>query len=182
MLKQFSNGLAVVERWGAIIGTAAVALLVTFNVVTRAMNNAFFWVDELAIYAMVWMLFLSISVLFKRRQVVAVTVLTDILPKVYQGAVSRLVDWVTLGFSIVMLVFCWYWFEPLQLIRYGFNTEAFSAATMNFIYQERVTTLPLSKFWVWLIIAWFSCSCVIHSLANIVGGTHTSHDSDGRGV
>lgn len=178
MLKQLSDGLARVERWGAIICTAGVTLLVTLNVLTRPLNYALFWVDELAVYAMVWMLFFAIAILLKRKQMVAVTLLTDLLPTGYHYAISRVVDWVCLVFSLLMLLFCWYWFEPVQIMRHGFDTDAFSMATLNFIYQERITTLPVSKVWVWLIVAWFACSSVIHSLANVVGGTNAA-ESDG---
>lgn len=167
MLKKISTLLVRFERSAAVVCAAAVTVLILLNVVTRAINYALFWVDEAAIYAMVWMLFFSISVLLKRREVVAVTILPDISSPVIKRLIARVVDYIVLIFSVFLVYFSWIWFQPLTLIEAGFDTSEFSAKTMSFIYQERTNTLGVNKYWIWLIIPYFSISCLIHSLTNI---------------
>ena len=57
MLYRLSAGLARVELWCAAFLAVCITVLILLNVVTRTAGNALFWVDELAIYAMVWMTF-----------------------------------------------------------------------------------------------------------------------------
>lgn len=168
MLNKFSLLLASFERIGAVACAAAITLLILLNVVTRALNHALFWVDELAIYAMVWMLFFSIALLLKKRQLVAVTFLSDFSPPLIKKLLAIAVDYITLIFSVFLLYFAWDWFKPLDLASVGFDYNEFSAKTMNFIYQEKSNTLNINKFWVWLIIPYFSISVFVHALTNIL--------------
>ena len=161
-------------------GTLAfiIMTLIVVNVVTRFMNRALFWIDEVAVFLMIWMLFLATAVLLKDRKAVAVTVLVDLLPGSLRQVVGVLVDWVVLTFGVLLLVLCWRWYQPLALWQAGFDVETFSEATMNFIYQDMASTLPLARFWVWLVVPYFSCSIILHSLANILSdptGRYMNH-------
>lgn len=183
MLQQMSNHLSRLEARAAGFCMLLVTLLILFNVITRAMNKAVFWVDEAAVYLMVWMLFFATAVLIKRRTAVAVTVLVDYLPPAARRLVGVLIDWLVLLFGVLLLVFCWYWFAPVQLVQHGFDVASFSNDTMNFIYQERPNTLPIPKFWVWLIIPFFALSVCIHTLANILAdgkGRYMDKKADGE--
>lgn len=168
MLQRLSHQLARVEETVAGLGALIVTALIVFNVVTRAMNQAVYWIDEAAVFVMIWMMFLATSVLIQRRAAVAVTVLVDFFPKPLRRVMGVVIDWLVLAFGVLLLVFCWNWFDPVALMRHGWDTTAFSGETMNFIYQEKPNTLPMAKFWVWLIVPYFALSVVIHMLANIV--------------
>ena len=61
MLERISAFWARIEITLAALLAAGVTLLILLNVVTRNIGAALFWVDELAIYAMVWMTFLGAS-------------------------------------------------------------------------------------------------------------------------
>lgn len=175
MLGRFSDWYSRQERRAAGLLALVITALIVFNVVTRAMSQAVFWVDEVAVFLMVWMLFLAMAVLLKERRAVAVTVIVDQFPPGLRRMVGVLIDWVVLGFGVALLVICWRWYQPLELLRVGFDLDAFSAQTMNFIYQDTASTLPLPKFWVWLVIPYFGCSVVLHALANILSDPRGSH-------
>ena len=168
MLTKLSSLLATFERCAAIFCTAAITLLIIMNVVTRALNHALYWVDEAAIYAMVWMLFFSIALLLKRREAVSVTIVYDLVPLHFKKIIGRIVDWSVLVFSVFLIAFSWLWYQPLELIKAGFDFSVFSAETMNFIYQDKANTLAIKKFWVWLIIPYFAFSVFIHALSNVL--------------
>jgi C4-dicarboxylate transporter, DctQ subunit len=167
VLQRLSQRLSRVEQVAAGSCALLITVLIVFNVVTRAMNQSVFWVDEAAVLIMVWMLFLSMAVLIKQRQAVSVTVLVDHLPPSARRAIGVFIDLCVLLFALLLLAFSWKWYAPFDLARHDFDVAAFSAETMNFMYQERASTLPLHKFWIWLIVPYFASSVALHTLANL---------------
>lgn len=166
-LARWSERLSRIELTVAGGCALAVTLLIVLNVVTRALNLALFWVDEVAIYVMVWMVFLGTAVTLKRRQALMVTVLVDYLPGGLRRVVGVFIDLSVLLFALLLIVFAWNWYSPIELARHGFDLGEFSAETMNFMYQERASTFSLSKFWVWLIVPYFGLSVAFHTVANL---------------
>ena len=61
MIGRISAGWARVELTLAAFLAVSITVLILLNVVTRSIGAALFWVDELAIYAMAWMAFPSMS-------------------------------------------------------------------------------------------------------------------------
>ena len=145
-----------------------VTLLILLNVVTRAFNVAIYWVDEAAIYAMVWMTFLAASAALHSGHSVAVTILRDLLPLRYRGWMAKFVDVTVFLFAAAMAWLCWRWFLPIDLARAGFDFAAFQAETFNFVYAEPTTTLGIRKFWVWLVMPLFAFGTVLHGLNNLL--------------
>lgn len=168
MLKSLSAAIARAETaLGALLGVAVMGLIL-LNVVTRTLGSALFWVDETAVTAMVWMAFLGGSVAVHHRSSVSVTLLPDALQGGLKNALRLLVDLIILGFFVVLLVLCLTWYDPLTLARLGFDLNAFSGATFNFIYKEVSTTLGVPKFWLWLIVPIFAVNGTVHALANLM--------------
>lgn len=167
-LKCLSSILAKLELRIAGILVAIVTALIVINVFTRAANMAIFWIDEAAIFIMVWAVFLGSAVLMQKRQAVAVTLLKDFSSNKLKRLFEVTYDWSILIFSLSLLYFCWVWYRPDALIAVGFDIQEFSMETMNFIYQDTTNTLGIPKYLVWLIIPYFAFSCFIHSLANIL--------------
>ena len=167
VLQHLSDGLCQLELKLAGVAAAVVMALIVLNVVTRAANMSLFWVDEAAIYAMVWMIFLATAVTLKRRQALSGTVLVDYFPARLRAVVGVIIDLSVLLFGVLVLVFAWKWYAPLDLLRSGFDLAEFSAQTMNFMYQEHANTFGLRKFWLWLIIPYFGLSVALHALANL---------------
>lgn len=174
-LTSLSSTMAKVELKTAGILVAVITILIVLNVVTRAANMAIFWIDEAAIFTMVWTVFLGTAVLMQRRQSVAVTLFRDFAPPKFKCIFEIAYDWSILIFSLLLLYFCWIWYRPDALIALGFNTQEFSMSTMNFIYQDTTNTLGIPKYLVWLIIPYFAFSCFIHSLANIITNPLGNH-------
>ncbi|SDN70512.1 TRAP transporter small permease [Vreelandella arcis] len=167
MLQRLSSGLARGEEIAAAALAAAVTCLILTNIAFRVLGSPLYWVSELAIYAMIWMTFLIAGAVFKRRQGVAVTLLSDLLPRTGRKLVGLWVDAMVLLFAVLLVWLCWRWYQPLTLAQMGFDTGAFQGQTFNFIYAENTSTLGIKKFWVWLIVPWFALSLSLHGLANL---------------
>lgn len=163
-----SNAVLRVERRLLVILVATVTGLVLLNIVTRAVNMALFWVDELAIYTMVWMVLIGVSTMVREKTGIAVTILFDALGDRARRWMGLAVDIVVLGFSVVLLVLCWRWYDPQGLASAGFDTSVFSSETFNYIYQEPTNTLGISKWIIWLVVPLVSISLTVHSLANLL--------------
>jgi TRAP-type C4-dicarboxylate transport system permease small subunit len=175
MLKRTSARWATLEIGAAALLAISVSLLILLNVITRSLGMALFWVDELAIYAMVWMTFLGASAAIHFGHSVAITILTDVLPYTAKRGVAFLVDTIVLAFALFMIWFCWRWFNPLELAKQGFDFAAFQGATFNFIYAEPTTTLGIKKFWVWSVMWFFAVGATLHSLANLLSPEAVEH-------
>ncbi|TNF23045.1 MAG: TRAP transporter small permease subunit [Rhodobacteraceae bacterium] len=169
MLYRISAFWARVELWAAAGLTLVVTLLILLNVVTRTAGNALFWVDELAIYAMVWMAFLGASAALHHRSAVAITLLPDVVSPRARRMIDKGVDLVVFGFALAMLWFCWRWFLPLDIAQAGFDRIAFQGRTFNFIYAEPTLTLGVPKYLFWLIMWLFALGATLHSAMHLFG-------------
>lgn len=168
LLSSASTGLARVEAVFAGLLAAAVAGLILLNVATRTAGAALFWVDELAIYAMVWMAFMGMSITIARRSSVAVTILTDALPPALKHILALLIDAVVLAFALCLCWLCWRWYDPVTMAQFGFSIDAFVGKTFNFIYREPTQTIGISKVWIWLIVPITAAAMTLHALANLL--------------
>ncbi|WP_170776239.1 TRAP transporter small permease [Ruegeria conchae] len=168
MLYRLSAAWARVELWCAAGLAVCVTLLILLNVVTRTAGNALFWVDELAIYAMVWMTFLGASAALHHRNSVSITLVVDLVPPRIRAIIGKVVDLVVFVFAAAMLYFCWRWFLPLDIARAGFDTVAFQGNTFNFIYAEPTLTLGLPKYLFWLVMWLFALGATLHSTMHLL--------------
>lgn len=168
MLHRLSALWARVELVAAALCAAAVTVLILLNVVTRSMRMAIYWVDEAAIYAMIWMTLLAASAAIERRDAIAVTLFLDMVPPSGARAIWLFVDAVTLAFGVLLIWFCWIWFDPVGLWNAGFDTRTFQGTTFNFIYAEPTTTLGIRKVWLWLVMPVFAAGFSLHALSNAV--------------
>ncbi len=168
MLSRISHFWARIELAAAAILAVGVTLLILLNVVTRTAGAPIYWVDEAAIYTMVWMTFLGASAAIQMRQQVAITILTDALPEGAKRVAAKLVDVAVFVFAAEMLWFCWRWFNPLALAQAGWDVMAFQGSTFNFIYAEPTSTLGVPKWVIWLVMPLFSAGVFLHALAHLV--------------
>lgn len=158
--------VAKLETAGAAAMLAAVLVLLLLNVVSRAIGKPFFWVDELAVYAMVWSAFLGASLAIRGKDHIAMTLLTDVLSTGNRERLSLFIDLILIAFLLAFGVTIWNWFDPIGLYTAGSFAE-FSQTSFNFIYEEPTTTIGVSKFWFWLILPIFVLCSTIHLIANI---------------
>jgi TRAP-type C4-dicarboxylate transport system permease small subunit len=149
---------------GALV--AFTVLLILLNVVTRALNVALFWVDELAIYSMIWAFMLGAAATVRGRQGIAISLAHDYASPRARAWLALTSDSVVLLFSLSLMAFNWLWFDPLLLVSVDFEIPAFIKASFNFIYKEQTSTLGIAKWWVWLIMPLMAVLMSLHALAN----------------
>lgn len=169
-LARISNALLRLEQRAVTLLAAALLLLILLNIVTRELQAALFWVDELAIYTMIWMAFIGASAMVRLRAGVAVTIVVDLLPAAIARVLARVVDAVILVFAVTLLVLCWLWYDPVALVQNGFDFDRFAASTFKFIYSEPTSTIGIRKYWVWLAVPVMAIGMTVHALANLVEG------------
>lgn len=177
MLFRLSAAWARIELGCAAVLAVCVTLLILLNVVTRTAGHALFWVDELAIYAMVWMTFLGASAALHHRNSVAITLVTDAVSAPVRQAIVKLVDIIVFAFALAMLWFAWRWFMPLEFARAGFDAQAFQGRTFNFIYAEPTLTLGVQKYLFWLVMWLFALGATLHSAMHLFCGPKSGDPS-----
>lgn len=173
MIQALSEFFGRVETVAVRVLVVLLPLMILVNVAARAFNAPLFWLDELAVLTMVWLAMLGLSVTLKHREAVAVTLLTDAVPAPTRKALRVASDLVVLAFSVIFLMLCYRWFDPLGVIDADFDLEAFSANTFNFMYQEPTATLGIAKFWFWLIMPVVAFTSSVHALANLINTLRT---------
>lgn len=167
LLGALSDGVARLERAALFVLAAAIVGLILTNVVTRSMARAIYWVDELAIYAMIWMVFVGASLALRQRRHVRVSALILALPAGAARGVELVVDALLLALGLFLVWAAWIWYDPLTLARHGFDAGTFAGQTFNFIYDEPTSTLGLRKFWIWLVMPLFAATSSLHAAANL---------------
>lgn len=163
-----SDWIAQAERAMLRLIAFALPLMILANVAGRTMRSPIYWMDELSILVMVWLAMIGMSLTLKTRDAVAVTMLVDAVPPVLMKAMKVLVDLLVLVFGIALLVMCYRWFDPLTLMRLGFDTREFSGQTFNFMYQDTTATLGVAKFWFWLVVPLAAAATSVHALSNLL--------------
>lgn len=142
-------------------------LLIVFNVITRSLGNPFYWVDELAVYMMIWMVFLALPVLVSTNKNLSVSIISDFV-SVEIRAYLRLFSSVVTALVLMLMVFYSYkWYSFHLLLSVGMDVEEFSFQTFNYIYQEPTNTLPFNKYWIWLVVLYsmvISLFCILNNI------------------
>lgn len=166
-LIQASDRLARGEKSAVMALTALLLFLILLNVVTRSLSLALYWVDELAIYVMIWLVLIGASVTVHERSGIAVTLGIDAVSSSLRRLLLRIIDILVLAVAAALLVLSWIWYDPIALAAHGFDTKAFAGKTFNFIYAEPTTTLGVPKFLIWSIMPIVSLAMTLHALANL---------------
>ena len=143
-------------------------LLILLNVATRYTGMPIYWVDEAAVYTVVWLTFVGASVMTRLRMDFAVTMLTDHLGARGAQAFKVVATFGVLLFGLAMLTMCWVWMDPIGIARYGFDAKEFAAESFNFIYTERTQTLNWPTWVLQLILPIFSLTLTVHAFANLL--------------
>ncbi|MDX1198521.1 TRAP transporter small permease [Sinorhizobium medicae] len=142
--------------------------LILLNVVTRYSGHPLYWVDESAVYAMVWLAFIGGSALTRLRLDFSVTLLTDYLPPAAARWMRAGSTLLVLLFALALAAFSWLWMDPVGIFRAGFDTKAFAAESFNFLYTERSQTLNWPIWAISLVIPLFAVTMTVHCAANLV--------------
>lgn len=167
-IQRASTAILACERWAltALMGT--ISALILLNVVTRYSGMPIYWVDEAAVYLVVWLCFIGASAMTRLRMDFAVTLLTDAVgPRAahwFKVASTACV----LVFGLAMIAMCWVWLDPVGIASFGFDAKAYAAESFNFLYTERTQTLNWPTWIVQIVIALFALSFTVHATANLV--------------
>ena len=167
LIKGLSALVAKLERMALIVLALLVTVFILLNVVTRSLNVALYWVDELAIYSMIWMVMIGASTKIHHRQGISVNLAQFIVGENLWRIFKRVVDVLIFLFSATLVWLAWIWYDPATLASLNFDTEAFSRDTFNFIYQEPTLTIGVPKYLVWLVMPLTALTMTIHSCANL---------------
>ena len=167
-VQQASAAILRVERIALMLLMGALTLTILLNVVTRYSGMPIYWVDEAAVYLVVWLCFVGASAMTRLRLDFAVTLLTDYLGERMACRVKALATAGVLIFGLAMLAMCWLWMDPVGIARYGFDAREYAAESFNFLYTERTQTLNWPTWLVQLILPLFALGFSTHAAANLV--------------
>ncbi len=142
--------------------------LILLNVVTRYSGVALYWVDESAVYSVVFLTFIGASAMTRLRLDFAVAMLTERLPPRGVRIAQVTATAIVLLFGLTLLWLCVLWLDPVGMARAGFDARELAARTFNFIYTERTQTLNWPVWVLYLIMPVFALSMTIHSAANLL--------------
>ena len=163
-----STAVLRTERAALTVLMGLLALLILLNVVTRYSGTPIYWVDEAAVFTMVWLTFVGASVMTRLRMDFAVGLVSDQLPP---GGAKVLKVIATLGvlvFALALVWMCWVWMDPRGIAAAGFNAKDYAEASFNFIYTERTQTLEWPTWVLQLILPIFSLTLTVHAFANLL--------------
>ena len=163
-----STAVLRAERAALTVLMGLLVLLILLNVVTRYSGTPIYWVDEAAVFTMVWLTFVGASVMTRLRMDFAVGLVSDHLPP---GGAKVLKVIATLGvlvFALALVWMCWVWMDPRGIAAAGFNAKDYAEASFNFIYTERTQTLEWPTWVLQLILPIFSLTLTVHVFANLL--------------
>lgn len=163
-----SAGLLSIERL-AIIGLMfLLTALILLNVITRYLGAPIYWIDESAVYSVVWLTFIGASAMTRLRLDFAMTMLTERLSEGGAKIFKLIATCGVMLFGVALAAMCWLWMDPIGIARAGFDAKHFAGQSFNFLYTERTQTLNWPTWILYLIIPVFAVSMTVHGLANIL--------------
>jgi len=162
-----SSALLRCERGALTALMTLLVLLILLNVATRYSGIPIYWIDEAAVFTMVWLTFVGASVMTRLRMDFAVGLVSDQLPPRGAKAMKVLATFCVLVFAIALVWMCWIWMDPRGIAAAGFNARDYAETSFNFLYTEHTQTLEWPTWLVQLILPIFALSLTVHALANL---------------
>lgn len=165
---RLSESLLRLERYAVATLMTLLSGAILLNVVTRYLGSPIYWIDEFAVYCMVWLTFFGASAMTRLRLDFAVTMMTERLSQRMRDLSRVLATGMVIVFSLSLVAMCWLWLDPVGIASAGFDARAFSGSTFNFVYTERTQTLNWPTWVLYMILPVFAVSVTIHGLANLL--------------
>ena len=163
-----STAVLRTERAALTVLMGLLVLLILLNVVTRYSGTPIYWVDEAAVFTMVWLTFVGASVMTRLRMDFAVGLVSDQLPPGGAKVLKVIATLCVLVFALALVWMCWLWMDPRGIAAAGFNAKDYAEASFNFIYTERTQTLEWPTWVLQLILPIFSLTLTVHAFANLL--------------
>lgn len=150
LLGTASRRLAWAELLACKILIVLFTILLVVNVTLRyGLNSPLYFAEELAVYILIWMAFLAISVSLHENTQIRLTLLTDILPAKGRKAVLLVIDALVAAMLAVILWHAVAWIN---------------SPSVEF---ELAITLGMGKTPFFAIIPVFCASALFHSVARL---------------
>lgn len=181
LILEASTLIARCEAFMLKLLVAAVLGLMILNVASRTIKLSLYWVDELAINLMVVFAFVGSSLMFAERRNFSVTLLTDAVSTDNRRRMSIFVQCVNLSFALFLAYATWLWFDPVTLMRHGFDLQGFFGETFNSVYQEVTNTIGVRRLWFFLVMPVFAATLIVHCLACLLQDLGHDRTSGVRG-
>lgn len=132
-----------------VVVLAILAFVVLGQIITRSLEISVPWLEEIARYSMIWVAFLGGAVACRRRTLIKVDVVYEIVSKKVAHILLCVVDVISIAFLCVALYSC-YKYLPL-----GFNS---SAASMS----------GIKMFWFYLCMPIGLGMMMLNTIANLL--------------
>jgi TRAP-type C4-dicarboxylate transport system permease small subunit len=152
-----SAGLLAFERLALMGLMYLLTALILVNVVTRYSHFPIYWIDESAVYSVVWLTFIGASAMTRLRLDFAVTMMTERLSARSQQIFKIIATSTVIVFGIGLIVTCMLWMDPIGLAQAGFDAKKFAGQTFNFLYTERTQTLNWPTWVLYLTLPILRC-------------------------
>ena len=163
-----STAVLRAERAALTVLMSLLVALILLNVVTRYSGMPIYWVDEAAVFTMVWLSFVGASLMTRLRMDFAVGLVSDQLPPGGAKVLKVIATFGVLVFALALVWMCWVWMDPRGIAAAGFNAKDYAEASFNFIYTEHTQTLEWPTWVLQLILPIFSLTLTIHAFANLL--------------
>lgn len=163
-----SSGLLALERYALMGLMWLLTALILINVVTRYTRFLLYWIDESAVYSVVWLTFIGASVMTRLRLDFAVTMLTENLTARHRKIAKVISTGLVVVFGTGLIITCLLWMDPIGIASAGFDARKFAGQTFNFLYTERTQTLNWPTWMVYQTLPIFAVSITIHGIANLL--------------
>jgi len=167
-IQRLSGAVLRAERLALMALMGLLTLMILLNVATRYSGMPIYWVDEAAVYLVVWLCFVGASAMTRLRLDFAVTLLTDTLGERMARRVKALSTACVFVFGCALIAMCWVWMDPVGIARHGFDAREFAAESFNFLYTERTQTLNWPTWVVQFVLPLFALNFTVHAAANLV--------------
>ncbi len=166
-IQRASAAILRAERLALMALMGLLALMILLNVATRYSGVPIYWVDEAAVYLVVWLCFVGASTMTRLRLDFAVTLLTDAVGERHARRLKALSTACVFLFGCALIAMCWVWMDPVGIARHGFDAREYAAESFNFLYTERTQTLNWPTWVVQIVVALFAVSFTVHAAANL---------------
>ncbi len=163
-----SSAILMLERVLIMTLMALLVALILLNVVTRYSGASLYWVDESAVYSVVWLAFIGGSAMTRLRLDFAMTMLTDKLSPLWAQRAKIAAGVGVVAFALALGWMCLLWLDPMGIAQAGFDAKKFAASAFNFVYTERTQTLNWPSWVLYLIVPIFACTMLVHGVANLL--------------
>ena len=163
-----SQRVMQVEKVVAGLLMLVLLVIILTNVTTRFLRIPIYWVDEAAVFTMIWLGFIGASVMTRLRIDFAVTLVADQMSARNVARLKAVASALSFAFGIGLLVLCWNWMDPPGIAAAGFDAKAYAGKTFNFLYTERTQTLEWPTWVVYLVLPLFALTMTLHLAANLL--------------